>query len=253
MKNLLTDKVALITGAASGIGRASSIAMADEGAMVVVADRDESGGEAVVAEIVARDGKAVFVPMDVASRQSVSQGFDQVIAQFGRLDCAFNNAGVAGGNRLIAETTDEEWDRLIGINITGVWSCMRREIQEMLPHGGGTIVNTASVAGLVGWRAGAVYSATKHAVVGLTRSAALDYARQGMRINAVCPGVIQTPMSAALETDTSGVRERLIRRHPQGRFGQAEEIAAAVVWLCSDQSSFTNGHMLAVDGGYTAQ
>ena len=253
VKDLLTDKIALVTGAASGIGRASALAMADEGATVVVADRDESAGHAVVAEITERERNAVFISMDVASRQSVSQGFDQVIAQFGRLDCAFNNAGVAGDNRLIAETTDEEWHRLLGINLTGVWSCLRREIQEMLPRGGGTIVNTASVAGLVGWRAGAAYSTTKHAVVGLTRSAALDYGRQGIRINAVCPGVIQTPMSAALETDTSGVRERLIRRHPQGRFGQAEEIAAGVVWLCSDQSSFTNGHMLAVDGGYTAQ
>jgi len=250
---LLEGKIALVTGGASGIGRATAIAMANEGADVVIADRDQTAGEAVVDEVTAQCGAPKFIHMDVASATSVNSGIDQIIEQYGRLDCAFNNAGVAGDDRFIAETSDEEWHRVISINLTGVWTCLRREIQEMLPRGGGQIVNTASVAGLVGWRAGAAYSATKHGVVGLTRSAALEYARHNIRINAVCPGVIETPMAAPLENNTSGVRDRLLKKHPQGRFGQAEEIAEAVVWLCSGRSSFTNGHMLTVDGGFTAR
>lgn len=253
MEKLLNDKLAVITGGASGIGRATCLAMADEGAHVVVCDRDASAAQDLVEEIHAHAGLGNVCVMDVADSGSVARGFDQIIADHGRIDCAFNNAGVAGDDKFIADTDDTEWDRIIGINLTGVWLCLRREIQEMLPRGGGTIVNTASVAGLVGWRAGAAYSATKHAVVGLTRSAALEYARKDIRVNAVCPGVIDTPMAAGLRTDTSGLRERLLQKHPQGRFGEADEIAAAVVWLCSSQSSFTNGHTLTVDGGYTAR
>jgi NAD(P)-dependent dehydrogenase (short-subunit alcohol dehydrogenase family) len=253
MDKLLIDKVALVTGGASGIGRACAFALVDEGASVVVCDRNEAAGIAVVDEIKSRGGDALFQAIDVAQVASVNTGIDAVIAHYGRIDCAFNNAGVAGDDRFIADTTDAAWDKIIGINLTGVWSCLRREIQEMLPRGGGAIVNTASVAGLVGWRGGAAYSATKHAVVGLTRSAALEYARQNIRVNAVCPGVIDTPMAAALQQDTGGLRERLLRKHPQGRFGLAEEIAEAVVWLFSDRSSFTNGHTLTIDGGYTAR
>jgi len=249
----LKDKVALVTGGASGIGRATALAMATEGATVVVADRNREAGEAVIGELEAHGGAALFVHMDVANSSSVNAGIDEIIEKYGRLDCAFNNAGVAGDDRFIADTSDEEWDRVISINLTGVWTCLRREIQAMLPRGGGRIVNTASVAGLVGWRAGAAYSATKHGVIGLTKSAALEYARHNIRINAVCPGVIETPMAAPLENNPGGIRDRLLKKHPQGRFGKAEEIAEAVVWLCSDRSSFTNGHMLTVDGGYTAR
>jgi len=253
LEHLLNGKIAVVTGGGSGIGRASALALAGEGATVVVCDRNEQAGRETCDAVAAAGGEATCVPMDVAVAESVNAGFDHIVATFGRIDCAFNNAGVAGDDRFIADTTDDEWQRITGINLTGVWLCLRREIQEMLPRGGGTIVNTASVAGLVGWRGGAAYSATKHAVVGLTRSAALEYARHDIRVNAVCPGVIETPMAAGLENDTSGLRERLLRKHPQGRFGQAEEIAEAVVWLCSDRSSFTNGHTLAVDGGYSAR
>jgi NAD(P)-dependent dehydrogenase (short-subunit alcohol dehydrogenase family) len=250
---LLENKIALVTGGASGIGRASALALVEEGACVAICDRNEEAGLSVVDEIGALGGEAMFSTMDVAAVESVNASIDEVISRFGRIDCAFNNAGVAGDDRFIADTTDEEWDKIVGINLTGVWSCLRREIQEMQSRGGGSIVNTASVAGLVGWRGGAAYSATKHAVVGLTRSAALEYARHDIRVNAVCPGVIETPMAAGLQKDTSGLRERLLRKHPQGRFGQAEEIAEAVVWLFSDRSSFTNGHTLTIDGGYTAR
>jgi len=253
MEKLLNDKIALVTGGASGIGAAAARALVEEGAAVAVCDRNETAAHAVVNEILDAGGKAIVCVMDVASVESVNAGFDRVLEAYGRIDCAFNNAGVAGDDRFIAETTDQEWERILAINLTGVWNCLRREIQEMLPRGGGTIINTASVAGLVGWRGAAAYSATKHAVVGLTRSAALEYARQNIRVNAVCPGVIDTPMAAGLRTDTTGIRERLLRKHPQGRFGQAEEIAQAVVWLCSDRSSFTNGHALTVDGGYSAR
>ena len=253
MDKLLENKIALVTGGASGIGRATALALIGEGARVAICDLNEDAGMTVVDETAALGGEAMFSTMDVASVESVNASIDEVIARYGRLDCAFNNAGVAGDDRFIADTTDEEWDKIIGINLTGVWSCLRREIQEMQPRSGGSIVNTASVAGLVGWRGGAAYSATKHAVVGLTRSAALEYARHGIRVNAVCPGVIDTPMAAGLQQDTSGLRERLLRKHPQGRFGQAEEIAEAVVWLFSNKSSFTNGHTLTIDGGYTAR
>ena len=253
MDKLLTDKIALVTGGASGIGRACAFALVEEGASVAVCDRNVEAGTTVVDEIKAQGGDAMFSAMDVASVESVNASIDAVIARYGRIDCAFNNAGVAGNDRFIADTTDAEWGKIIGINLTGVWSCLGREIQKMLPRGGGTIVNTASVAGLVGWRGGAAYSATKHAVVGLTKSAALEYARHNIRVNAVCPGVIETSMAAALQQDTGGLRERLLRKHPQARFGQAEEIAEAVVWLFSDRSSFTNGHTLTIDDGYTAR
>ena len=253
MDKLLADKIAVVTGGASGIGRATAVAMADEGAQVIVSDVSEAAGRQVVDGIVGAGGKASFYRADVASAKDVAALFDYVIERCGRVDCAFNNAGIAGDDRFIADTTDDAWERMLGINLSGVWLCLRREIQEMLPRGGGAIVNTASVAGLVGWRGGAAYSATKHAVIGLTRSASLEYARHNIRVNAVCPGVIETAMAAGLQRDTSGLRERLLRKHPAGRFGQAEEVAQAVVWLCSERASFTTGHALTTDGGYSAR
>jgi NAD(P)-dependent dehydrogenase (short-subunit alcohol dehydrogenase family) len=249
---ILKDKVAVITGGASGIGRATALAMAAEGARIAVMDLGAERGQDVLSAISAAGGEARYYPTNVALADEVTKSFDAVIKDFGRIDCAFNNAGVAGDNNLIADTSDAEFERVVGVNLTGVWLCMRREIQEMLPRGGGAIVNTASVAGLVGWKFAAAYSATKHAVVGLTRSAALEYAKRDIRINAVCPGVIETPMAASAKEDAT-VREIMVRKHATGRLGQPEEVAAAVLWLCSPAASFVHGHAMAVDGGYVAR
>ncbi|MCB1748608.1 MAG: SDR family oxidoreductase [Gammaproteobacteria bacterium] len=247
----LTGKVAVVTGGASGIGRATALAMSTAGARVAIADLSEAAGTALVGEIEARGGEALFVATDVARAAAVDALFDAVKARWGRLDCAFNNAGVADSSTNLADTSEDEWDRVNAINLKGVWLCLRREIRDMLAQGtGGAIVNTASVAGLVGWKSSSIYTATKHGVVGLTRGAALDYARQGIRVNAVCPGVIDTPMGAPATQSEGRVHDILLARHPAGRFGVAEEVARAVVWLCSDEASFTTGHALTVDGGY---
>lgn len=252
MAGILKDKVAVITGGASGIGRATALAMAAEGARIAVLDLGAERGHDVLAAIAAVGGEARYYPTNVALADDVTKSFNQVIKDFGRIDCAFNNAGVGGDHALLADTSDAEFERVVGVNLTGVWLCLRREIQEMLPRGGGAIVNTASVAGLVGWKFAAAYSATKHAVIGLTRSAALEYAKRDIRINAVCPGVIETPMAAAAQDDES-IRDIMIRKHAIGRLGQPEEVAAAVLWLCSPAASFIHGHALAVDGGYVAR
>ncbi|MGE0860592.1 MAG: SDR family oxidoreductase [Gammaproteobacteria bacterium] len=252
MAGILQDKVAVITGGASGIGRATALAMATEGARIALMDLGLEVGEEVVAAIAERGGEARYYRANVALKDEVEAAFDAILRDFGRIDCAFNNAGVAGDNRVLAETSDEEYARVVGVNLTGVFLCMRREVQEMLKTGGGAIVNTASVAGLNGWKFAAVYSATKHAVIGLTRSAALEYARSNIRVNAVCPGVIETPMAQSAQDDQA-IREIMIRKHATGRLGQAEEVAAAVLWLCSPGASFVHGHALAVDGGYTAR
>ena len=252
MAGILKDKVAVITGGASGIGRATALAMAAEGARIAVLDLGAERGHDVLAAIAAVGGEARYYPTNVALADDVTKSFNQVIKDFGRIDCAFNNAGVGGDHALLADTSDAEFERVVGVNLTGVWLCLRREIQEMLPRGGGAIVNTASVAGLVGWKFAAAYSATKHAVIGLTRSAALEYAKRDIRINAVCPGVIETPMAASAQDDES-IRDIMIRKHAIGRLGQPEEVAAAVLWLCSPAASFIHGHALAVDGGYVAR
>jgi NAD(P)-dependent dehydrogenase (short-subunit alcohol dehydrogenase family) len=252
MTRQLEDKVAVVTGGASGIGRATVLAMSAAGARIAIADITTASGEGLAAEVTASGGEAFFMATNVASSASIEALFDAVIARWGRLDCAFNNAGVAGQGNFTIDTTEADWDRTHNINLKGVWLCLRREITDMLKTGGGAIVNTASVAGLVGWRGGAIYSASKHGVVGLTKSAALEYARHGVRVNAVCPGVIDTPMGAPA-TQTSGVvHDKLLARHPAGRFGDATEVANAVVWLCSSASSFTTGHALTVDGGYVS-
>lgn len=252
MAGILADKVAVITGGASGIGRATALAMAAEGARIAVMDLGAERGQDVLAAIAAQGGEARYYPTNVALADDVTNSFDKVIMDFGRIDCAFNNAGVGGDNALLGDTSDAEFERVVGVNLTGVWLCLRREIQEMLPRGGGAIVNTASVAGLVGWKFAAAYSATKHAVIGLTRSAALEYAKRDIRINAVCPGVIETPMAASAQDDAT-IRDIMIRKHATGRLGQPEEVAAAVLWLCSPAASFIHGHALAVDGGYVAR
>ena len=252
MTGILENKVAVITGGASGIGRATALAMAAEGARIAIMDLGADSAKEVLARIAALGGSARYYQTNVAQATEVTRSFDQILTDFGRIDCAFNNAGVAGDNRLMADTSDAEFERVVGVNLTGVWLCMRREIQEMLTRGGGAIVNTASVAGLVGWKFAAAYSATKHAVVGMTRSAALEYAKRDIRINAVCPGVIETPMAAPAQHDQA-VRDIMLRKHATGRLGQPEEVAAAVLWLCSSAASFVHGHALAVDGGYVAR
>lgn len=247
---VLKDKVAVITGGASGIGRATALAMSAAGARIAIADLTPDSGEALAQEIRDADREATFIETDVVSASSVDALFDAVLARWGRVDCAFNNAGVACENALTGDATEADFDRVMGVNVKGVWLCLRRELKEMAKAGAGAIVNTASVAGLVGWRTAGSYAASKHAVVGLTKTAALDYARTGIRVNAVCPGVIDTPMAAPATQTEGRVHDALLARHPAGRFGRPEEVARAVVWLCSDAASFTTGHMLTVDGGF---
>ena len=253
MAGRLTDKVALVTGGASGIGRATALTFAREGAKLVIADLNEDGGRQTAHRIVEQGGEAIFVQVDVTSASAVEALISKTVQTYGHLDCAHNNAGISGGGRaLTAEYPEETWHQVIAVNLTGVWLCMKYEIPQMLSQGSGAIVNTASVAGLIGGRGIAAYVASKHGVVGLTKTAALEYATQGIRVNCVCPGVIQTPMTAR-GLDDPERRARIIASEPIGRVGTPEEIAEAVVWLCSDAASFVTGHTMTVDGGYVAQ
>jgi NAD(P)-dependent dehydrogenase (short-subunit alcohol dehydrogenase family) len=246
---LLLDKVALVTGGASGIGRETALLMASEGARVAVCDRDATNGPKVVAEIEACGGQAMFCAADVADSEQVQAAVAAVVARFGRIDCAFNNAGIEGDFCQTADYDEADFARVFAINVTGVFLCMKYELREMLRTGGGTIVNTASITGLIGWRGAPAYSASKHAVVGLTQTAALEYARKGIRINAVCPGVITTPMGERVASENPASRDKLVALHPMHRLGTPSEVAKAVLWLSSDASSFTTGHALTVDGG----
>ncbi|MDM5179869.1 SDR family oxidoreductase [Massilia sp. DJPM01] len=245
-------KVVLVTGAAGGIGRAAAVAFGRAGACVVVADTSVDGGHATAAMIVENGGKALFVQCNVTRAAEVEALIDKTVAYYGRLDCAFNNAGIEEEHLPLAEADEALFDRIMNVNVKGTWLCMKYEIRQMLKQGGGTIVNTASVAGLVGAPTQSIYAASKHAVVGMTKTAAAEYAREGIRINSVCPGVVNTPMMGrALEREP--LREKKLRNvHPMGRFAEPVEIANAAMWLCSEQSSFVTGHQLAVDGGLTA-
>ena len=251
----LDGKTALVTGGGSGIGRATSLAYAQEGARVVVADVNVEGGEETVQLIKEAGGEAILVHADVAKPEDTQAMVAQAVEAFGSLDCAFNNAGISGGTdrRLTADYLEEDWDRVVGINLKGVWLCMKAEIPQMLKQGGGAIVNTASVAGLVGIPGTVAYVAAKHGVTGLTKAAALEYAKSGIRVNSVCPGYIQTPMVQGIFVENEGFEERVASRHPIGRLGEPSEIAAAVIWLSSDAASFVTGHNMPVDGGYVAQ
>ncbi|EMA42037.1 SDR family oxidoreductase [Halococcus hamelinensis] len=246
------EGVAVVTGAGSGIGRQSALRFAEEGASVVVADIFEDGGNETVEMIQEKEGKATFIRTDVTEQEDVDQMVQEAIDQYGRLDFAHNNAGVEGDSVLLAEHSEENWDQVIGVNLKGVWRCMKREIPEMLKQGKGSIVNTASISGLTG-SGGSPYVASKHGVIGLTRKATLDYADENIRINAVCPGVIDTPMVQRAGEADPEMMEQITAGVPAGRLGTPEEIAQAVVWLCSDDSSFVMGHPLTIDGGLTVQ
>jgi len=252
MPGRLEGKVALVTGGASGIGRATALAFAREGAKLVIADINEEGGQQTVHMITEKGGEAIFVRTDVSQAVEVQALISTAVETYGRLDCAHNNAGISGGGRaLTAEYPEDRWQQVIAVNLTGVWLCMKYEIPQMLHQGGGAIVNTASAAGLVGSRGISAYVASKHGVVGLTKTAALEYAQQGIRVNCVCPGVIQTPMTERALRDP--VMQVQITARPIGRVGAPEEVAEAVVWLCSDAASFVTGHAMSIDGGLVAQ
>lgn len=247
-------KVALVTGAGSGMGRASARAFAGEGASVVVADVDAEGGERTVSEVREAGGKAVFVQTDVSSAEDVEAMVETAVETFGRLDYAHNNAGIEREALPTADSTEEHWDRAIAVNLKGVWLCMKYEIPKMLEAGGGSIVNTSSTLGLIGMANAPAYVASKHGVVGLTRAAALDYARRGIRVNAVCPGVVRTPMMERGLRESPGFGEEVFAMIvPVGRIGTSEEVAKTVVWLCSEAASYVTGVPVPVDGGLDAQ
>ncbi len=251
---MLDGKSALVTGAGSGIGRAAALAFAREGAWVAAADLKLEAARDTARLVESAGGQAVAVEVDVTDDAAVEAMVQAAVKAFGGLDCAFNNAGIAAyqvnaGGQKIADVAPEAWQRLLDVNLTGVWRCLRHEVAQMRTQGGGAIVNTASIAGLVGLPTSSAYVAAKHGVVGLTRTAAVDHAEENIRVNAVCPGYIETPMTE----DTMRRRgDRVMARVPMARMGRPEEIAEAVVWLCSDRASFVTGAAWTVDGGYTA-
>jgi NAD(P)-dependent dehydrogenase (short-subunit alcohol dehydrogenase family) len=253
MINRLSGKVAIVTGASAGIGRATARALACEGARVVVADISEAGGQETVDLITENGGSAIFVRTDVSNSDDVKAMVQRTVEEFGGVDLAFNNAGIEGVQGAAADFADPDWNRVLSINLTGVWLCMKYEIPEMLRRGGGAIVNCSSVAGLVGFPGIAPYVASKHGVVGLTKTAALDYATADIRINAICPGVIDTQMIHRFTHDSPQVEELMADMAPVQRMGRPEEIADAVVWMLSDASSFMTGQAIAVDGGFVTR
>jgi NAD(P)-dependent dehydrogenase (short-subunit alcohol dehydrogenase family) len=245
--------VAVVTGGSAGIGRATALAFAARGARVVVADVEEEGARETMEMLAGEGGEAVFVRTDVSSRVDVERMVETALSRFGRLDYAFNNAGIVGEAAATEECTEENWDRTIAINLTGVWLCMKHEISVMLDGGGGAIVNCASIAGLRGFPSIPAYTASKHGVLGLTKSAALENAERGLRINAICPGAVDTPMIDRYTHGDADARARTVAAIPMGRMGRPEEIARAVVWMCSDEASFMTGEVFVVDGGQIAR
>ncbi|MDF5724086.1 MAG: SDR family oxidoreductase [Rhizonema sp. PD37] len=250
---MFEGKVVLITGGSSGIGRATAVVFAQEGAKVVVASRREDEGQQTVRLIEEAGSEGIFVKTDVSQAEQVKAMVEKTVATYGRIDCAFNNAGFDGKYAPLVEQTEESCDRILDINVKGVWLCMKYEIEHMLSSGRGAIVNTASIFANVGFPTGSIYAASKHAVMGLTRSAALEYAKSNIRINAVGPGDIQTEMVERGLASMPGGKQAYEATRVMGRLGHAEEVAKAVLFLCSDQASFTIGQMLMVDGGYTVQ
>jgi NAD(P)-dependent dehydrogenase (short-subunit alcohol dehydrogenase family) len=252
MPNSMTGKVALVTGGSSGIGKATAVAFARAGAKVVVASRSRRPGEATARQIVDAGGQATWIQTDVTQAPQVEALIQNIFRTYGRLDCAFNNAGSGGRGGWAVEIEEEDWDKTIDGYLKSVWLCMKHEIPAMLRGDGGAIVNNSSVDGQRGFPWDPVYSAAKHGVLGLTKSAAMQYAEKGVRINAVCPGWIRTPpVEDTLSRDPDS-EFSMLRHQPIGRLGKPEEVAEAVVWLCSEQASLVIGTALAVDGGYLA-
>lgn len=253
MAGSLEGKVILVTGGGSGIGRATSLLLAKQGAKVMIADYVPEGAQKTVSMIKESGGTADFLAADVSVTKQVEMMVAKTVETYGRIDGAFNNAGIEGKMAGTIETSEDNFDRTIAINLKGVWLCMKYEIPQMLKQGGGVIVNTASIAGLVGFEGLPAYNASKHGVIGLTKTAALEFAQRNIRVNCVCPGVIQTPMVARL-MDGGGMNENDMRAgEPVGRFGQPQEIGEGVVWLLSDASSFVTGHSMVIDGGWIAR
>jgi NAD(P)-dependent dehydrogenase (short-subunit alcohol dehydrogenase family) len=253
MQERPTDRVALITGGSGGIGRATALALARTGAQVVVVDVSEAGGAETAQMIAEAGGTAQFMHVDVTDAQAVEQMISATVASYGRLDYAVNNAGIDGLRARTADYPEDEWQRVLSINVTGVWLCMKYELKQMQAQGSGVIVNTASVAGLVGFPGHSAYSASKHAVIGLTKTAALEYARRGIRVNAVCPGYTRTPMVERVFEQAPEMQAKVTQAMPIGRIGTPQEIAAAIVYMCSDSAAFMTGHALVLDGGLIAQ
>jgi NAD(P)-dependent dehydrogenase (short-subunit alcohol dehydrogenase family) len=246
-------KVALVTGGGSGIGRATALAFARDGARVVIGNRNVQRGEETVAMIRAAGGTASFRRTDVLVAADIEALVKHAVSEYGGLDLAFNNAGIEGEPRPLAEQTEANYDAVMDINVKGVWLSMKYEIPRMLDQGGGAIVNCSSVAGVIAFPGIGIYSASKHAVIGLTKTAALEYSAQGIRINAVNPAVIETEMVDRLADGMKMKKDDLTTFHPIGRLGRVDEVAEAVLWLCSCRASFVTGHSLIVDGGFTAQ
>ena len=252
MNGAFQGQVALVTGAASGIGLATAKAFAEVGASLVLADVDEDAMRSTADELTAAGHKAIAVRCNVADEAEVAGMVERTVAAYGRLDAAYNNAGVQSPAVEMADASGKEYDRVEAINLRGVWNCIKYELRQMRRQGNGAIVNCSSIGGLIGLPGRAMYHATKHGVIGMTKSAALEYAARGIRINAVCPGTIETPMVADMLAKEPEAMKEILRDQPIGRLGRAEEIAAAVLWLCGPGASFVIGHALAVDGGYTA-
>ena len=252
MPGLLEDKVALVTGGSNGIGESTVKVFAREGAHVAIVDITEARGERLARMIKEMGRDALFIKTDVSQVDQVESMIERVVDHFGKLDCAFNNAGIEGNSAKTADCTEENWNNVIGINLKGVWLCMKYEIRYMLSRKSGVIVNNSSIAGLKGFSNLSPYVASKHGVIGLTRAAALEYAQQGIRINAVCPGVIRTPMVDRVTQKNPEIEARYEAMEPVGRMGSPDEVGEAVAWLCSDAASFVTGHPMVVDGGILA-
>lgn len=247
------NKVVIITGASTGIGRATALKFAENGAKLSLADIQDVEGQKLVEEIRNKGNDCIFIQCDVSKSEDVKQMVETTVQHFGQLDIAYNNAGIEGEMGFIAEGSEENFDRVIGINLKGVWACMKYQIPEMLKQQKGVIVNCSSIAGVIGSQGLPVYVASKHGVIGLTKNAALEYAKQGIRVNAVCPAGVHTPMLDRIVKSSPGLGDQLSAMHPIGRIAKPEEIADAVLYLCSDSASFVTGHEMLIDGGYTAQ
>jgi len=250
---ILDGKISVITGAGSGIGRATAKIFAREGASLVLADIIEEGGQETLQMVKELGAAAIFVKADVSKAPEVEALVAKAVETYGQLDCAFNNAGIGGKSVLTHECSEEDWNRVLAVNLTGVWLCMKAEITQMLKQGKGAIVNTSSIMGLTGAIRVPAYTAAKHGVAGITKAAALEYARHGIRINAVCPAPIYTPLLVKAFEKRPDIEERYVRSEPMKRIGQPEEVGEAVAWLCSDRASYMTGLPMPVDGGYMAQ